>query len=435
MKLHTISFGCQMSVADGEEMARPLLARGWRPASELADADAVIISTCTVRQHAEDRAVSLIGRLRFWKEERPERFIIVAGCAAERIGDWLRKRFPFVDLIVGARSIEQYPQLLDQALTRRFDRTGGNNGLWKPSPGGELSHSPASAYVTVMRGCNYSCSYCIVPSVRGREIHRAPKMILEEVRRQAESGRREVVLLGQTVNSYNHGGRDFSDLLRSVAAVEGMERIRFISPHPYYLTDRLIAAMAECPKVAPHLHLPVQSGSDRVLKAMRRNYTRKQYLERTKTLRARVRGLAISTDLITGFPSETEDEFRETLRLIEEADFCAAYCYKFSPREGTPAAKLPDQIPREIQEERLARMLERVKARTREHLGAMIGKKVRVLLETATDGRTQYHFKARLDEPREAGELVDAVVTGASETALKCSPEIACENPRISVNV
>ncbi len=419
MKLHTITYGCQMSVADGEEMSVPLLRRGYTPTPDLDAADAVLLNTCTVRQHAEDKALSLIGRLRLWKEERPDRLLIVAGCAAERIAPWLTRRFPHIDLIAGAKSIEQFPELLDAALERRFDSPLKNIE-------DESSRADAveggTAYLTIIRGCNYSCTYCIVPSVRGREIHRPFVTLLEEARERAKAGAVEMMLLGQTVNAYKDAtGRDFADLLRAIQEVEGIERIRFTSPHPFYLTEKLMRAMAECPKIAPHLHLPAQSGSDKILKAMRRNYTRKMFLERTRRLREFVPDLALSTDLIVGFPGETEEDFAKTMSFVDEADFCAAYCYKFSPRGTTEAAAMTDTVPREVSEDRLDRLLNKTLDRTGKHLKALLGKPVKILLADETDGRTQYHFKARLDSPGRPGSIVEAVATGATRTALRCS--------------
>ncbi|MDE2290891.1 MAG: MiaB/RimO family radical SAM methylthiotransferase, partial [Elusimicrobia bacterium] len=327
MRLHVVSFGCQMSVADGEELARPLRARGFRRAGGLPDADAVILNTCTIRQHSEDRAWSLLGRLRSWKEERPERLLIVAGCAAERAGDALKRRFPHVDLVVGARSMEEAPALVEEALRARGDWAREDEGLWDaPAP----EPSPVGAYVTVMRGCNYACTYCIVPAVRGPELYRPLDTVLSEVRTRVREGAREVTLLGQTVNGWRDAeGRRFADLLRAVDAEPGVARVRFTAPHPFFLDERLMDAMAECPRLARHLTLPAQSGSDRVLQAMRRNYTAASYLEKTAALRRRIPDLALSSDLIVGFPGETEAEFRATLALAEAADFCSAYCFKF----------------------------------------------------------------------------------------------------------
>lgn len=417
MKLLTISFGCQMSFADGAEMARPLLARGFRAAQGLDDADALILNTCTVRQHAEDKALSQLGRLKPWKEARPERLLIVAGCAAERLGEWLTDRFPYVDLVVGAKSIEQYPEVLERALTQRFDWARENAGAWAhavPATAG------AGAYVTVMRGCNYSCSYCIVPAVRGRELYRPFEVILGEVRARAAEGAREVTLLGQTVNSWRDGeGRDFADLLRAVDATGAVGRVRFTSPHPFFLGERVMAAMAECAAVAPHLHLPVQSGSDRLLKIMRRNYTAAEFLKKAARLRTLIPDLALTSDFIVGFPGETEEDFEATLELAAAADLDSAYCFAFSPREGTEAAAFGDTVPEEVKQGRLRILLDAVEANMARKLDAMIGKKVRVLLESDTDGRTQYHFRARLDAPGVPGTFVDAVVTGRTDTALK----------------
>ncbi|HVE14541.1 MAG TPA: tRNA (N6-isopentenyl adenosine(37)-C2)-methylthiotransferase MiaB [Elusimicrobiota bacterium] len=420
MRLHVISFGCQMSVADGEEMARPLLARGFSLAPDVESASAVILNTCTVRQHAEDRALSEIGRLKTWKDGDPSRLLIVAGCAAERLGGWIEERFPHVDLVVGAKSIESYPEIVGAALARRFNWSRENAGAWAPEHDAPIA-SPVSAYLTIMRGCNYSCTYCIVPAVRGRELYRPLDAILAEARARVAGGARELVLLGQTVNSYRGaGGEDFAELLRRVGAESGALRIRFMSPHPFFLNERMARAMAETPQVMPHLHLPVQSGSDRLLKAMRRNYTRAQFLDKLAALRALIPGLELTTDFIAGFPGETEEDFTATLSLVEEADIQAAYCFKFSPREGTEAATMDGEPPEQIKEERLARLLELVEARTRRALARRIGRRFRVLLETATDGRTEGYFKARLGAPGTPGDLVEAEAVSATRTALAC---------------
>ena len=422
MKLHAISFGCQMNAADAEEMSRPLVERGWRAADGLEDADAVLVNTCTVREHAEHRAVSLIGRLAAWKEARPGRLVIVAGCAAERLKDGLQRRFPHVDLVVGAKSIEQFPAIVEEALRERYDAPRETREAFGSLA---LTPSPAVAYVTIMRGCNYSCSYCIVPSVRGRELYRPLRSVLEEIRAKAAAGAREILLLGQTVNSYrsaDENGRavDFADLLRAAGAAPGVKRVRFMSPHPYFLTDRVIAAMAETPQVARHIHLPVQSGSDRILKAMRRNYTRAQYLERLARLRAALPGVALTTDLIVGFPGETEEDFRRSLALVEEADFDTAYCFKFSPREGTEACGLEGTVPETEKEERLQRLLLLVERRSEAKIGGLVGRRLHVLVEEPGAGRAESHWKVRLEGSAGIGELVAATVTsvrGASLTA------------------
>lgn len=426
-----------MSVADGEEMARPLLRRGFAFTDNVKGADAVILNTCTVRQHAEDRALSLIGRLKPWKDERPERFLIVAGCAAERLGDQLRRRFPHIDLVVGAKSIEQYPEILDQALRERFDWASENSGVWKTGDRntsteassktpigqgrGEVFRSPASAYVTIMRGCNYSCTYCVVPSVRGRELYRPMETILSEMREKAAAGAKEVILLGQTVNSYRSEGADFSDLLRAANGVDGLLRIRFMSPHPYFLNDRMIQAMAECPKVCRHLHLPLQSGSDRILREMRRNYTVQEFLDKADRLRRAVPGIAFTTDVIAGFPGETENDFEASLKVLESLDPCSAYCFKFSPRPGTQAASFDGQIPESEREERQLRLLQAVEARMQEHLNRWIGKQVEILFEDECGGHIEHYFSARINGRETPGELLPCTVVAASRTGLEAN--------------
>ncbi len=419
MKLHVVSFGCQMNVADSEEMARPLREKGFLPTADIQAADAVLINTCTVRQHAEDRALSLIGRLRKWKSERPERFLIVAGCAAERTREWLTTRFPHIDLVAGAKSIEQFPELLREAIGSRFDFTGETREGFAEA-GTDLP-SPITAYVTIMRGCNYSCTYCIVPAVRGREIYRSPDTILQEVQEKVAHGAREVMLLGQTVNSYRYQGMDFADLLRLVNAIPGLERIRFTSPHPFFLNDRMIHAMAECEKVCEHLHLPVQSGSNRILKLMRRNYTRETYLAKGAHLREAVPGITVTTDIIVGFPTETEENFHDTLRLVEEADFSSAFCFAFSPRHGTAAATMDGQVDQEVKEKRLSRLLQDVEGQARRHLQAQVGRRVEVLLEEPGFGRTRTNFRVKVDTPSAPGVRLEVHVIGATKTGLSAA--------------
>ncbi|MCX5789388.1 MAG: MiaB/RimO family radical SAM methylthiotransferase [Elusimicrobia bacterium] len=454
-KLHIVSFGCQMSAADGDELAQPLLERGLETVDDLGHADAVIVNTCTVRQHAEDRAISYIGRLREWKEQRPEGLVVVAGCVAERIGARIRRQFPFVDLVVGAKSIDRYPELLEEALRRRFDWKKENRGAWPKagparlatksrslpprsfSSGGvsgryqrpdaaavpeayQADGAPVSAYLTIMRGCNYACTYCIVPAVRGRELYRPFGTILEEARRLAASGARELMLLGQTVNSYREGGRDFADLLRAVAAVEGIERIRFMSPHPHYLTARMIEAMARTPAVCPHLHLPVQSGSDRILRRMRRNYTVRQFLDRVDALRAAVAGIEITTDFIAGFPGETEAEFEASLDLVRRLDPAATFCFKFSARDGTEAASFDGRIPEAVIERRHQRLLQLAESRRQAHLEAQVGRTVRVLLEDGRHGHTEHYVNARLEKAARPGTIVAAAVVSTAATGLRC---------------
>lgn len=413
MRVHSVALGCQMSAADAEEMAGPLFARGFSPAAEPEGADAIIVNTCTVRQHAEDRALSLIGSLKTWKDADAARVLIVSGCAAERIGPWITKRFPFVDLVVGSKSIDQWPDAVERALAARLPAR-----LDAPL----LPPAPVSSYLTVMRGCNYSCSYCIVPAVRGRESYRSGDLLLAEAAKKAAAGARELVLLGQTVNSWRGEieGRParFADLLRAIAAIPELRRLRFMSPHPHFVDDALIEAMASEPKIAPQLHLPAQSGSDRILKAMKRNYTSASFIEKASRVRAAVPGVELSTDIIVGFPSETREDFGLTLRLVSELRPSWSYTFKYSPREGTESAELEDDVTREEKEERLTRLNELCDRLTENALTARVGRTVEVLDEQGGFGRTADGFKTRWTGRTAPGELLRVRIADAGKRVL-----------------
>ena len=397
MRLHVITLGCQMSVADGGELAQPILARGFRSVASADDADAIVVNTCTIRQHAEDKALSLIGRLKTWKDADPERVLIVAGCAAERLGDRLSERFPHVDLVVGAKSIEDYPRIVESALAGRFDHLAETRGAFEPPQAPDMPFgwsSPVVASVTVMRGCNYSCAYCIVPSVRGRESYRPAQAVLAEVRAKAAAGAREMLLLGQTVNSWHARSADgrelrFPDLLRAVAAVPGVLRVRFESPHPHFLDDALIDAMASVPQSCEHLHLPLQSGCDRLLSMTRRGYTAESFFDKVARLRAALPSIEVSTDIIVGLPSETDDDFALTLEAVRRLRPASAYNFKYSPREGTQSAGWPDDVPPQVKEDRLARLNALCDGFNEDAMRARLGRTVRVLDETGGYGRTR----------------------------------------------
>ncbi|MBI2069430.1 MAG: tRNA (N6-isopentenyl adenosine(37)-C2)-methylthiotransferase MiaB [Elusimicrobia bacterium] len=410
-----------MNTADSEEMGRTLVGRGFGFTQTPQDADAILINTCTVRQHAEDKAFSFVGTLREWKEANPNRLLIVAGCAAERTKDVLQKRFPYVDLVVGAKSIEQFPEIVEEALKEKFSWEKDNVGVW-PDEGNGKEARAHCAYVTIMRGCNYTCTYCIVPFVRGREIYRPAAAILKEVETRVREGAKEIMLLGQTVNSYRGEGEivDFSDLLKTVAQIQGVERIRFMSPHPYYFNDKLIETLAATPQVCNHIHLPVQSGSNRILKLMRRNYTRERYLEIVQKLRAAIPNIAITTDIIAGFPTETEQDFDETMDLIWEGGFNGAYCFKFSPRDGTDAANLEGQIDQETKECRLARALELTEDMGRKKAQAQIGQVKEVLWHTDQEGFSRDSYKVELlnGQKTQAGSAQPVNIEGVKSRKL-----------------
>lgn len=426
MKLHVVSFGCQMSVADGGEMAAPLLARGFRPVALPEDADAIVLNTCTVRQHAEDKALSLIGRLRPWKDADPDRVLIVAGCAAERLGGWIRTRFPHVDLVVGAKAVEDYPRVVEQALASRFDALSETRDSFggEAAPGAPIGWaSPVAAPVTIMRGCNYSCSYCIVPAVRGRESYRPYETVLAEIRAKAELGAREILLLGQTVNSWRARGADgkerrFPELLRAAAAVDGVARVRFESPHPFFLDDALIAALAEEPRTGDVLHMPVQSGSDRVLALMRRNYTSASFLEKIGRLKTAAPRIEVTTDIIVGFPSETDEDFERTLELVAALRPLSAYTFKYSPRAGTESAGMADDVPEVVKEERLSRLNALCDGLTEAALAARVGRDVEVLDENGGYGRARDGLRGKWGTPAEPGRLRSVRVVGAMKRTL-----------------
>ena len=330
-----------------------------------------------MRDHAEHKALSFLGRLADWRSASKNRLLIFAGCAAERLKDRLAHRFPQVDLVAGAKSIGEFDRLLaDRLPPVSFDGKQEWVDAWGWAPGlGEmgLPGEGVTAFVSIMRGCNYACTYCVVPAVRGRELYRPAASILAEVTERAAKGQREIMLLGQTVNSYRPSGphfnppgqdiSDFSDLLVLVDAVPEVARIRFMSPHPFYVDERFAETMGQSRRVAPHIHLPVQSGSDMVLGRMRRNYTRGEFVRKVELLRRHVSGLAITTDFIVGFPGETDADFQATLRLGREADLDGAYTFKYSPRPGTVSAQGADDVPDSLKEERLALLMEETDSR------------------------------------------------------------------------
>lgn len=437
MKLFTKTFGCQMNFADSDEMGRHLKERGFTPTESEAEADAFLVNTCTVRDLAEHKAFSFVGRLRDWKLAHPHGLVIVTGCAAERATSEFKRKFPYIDMIVGAKDIEKFPQSLDLFLQRNGV---DEENLLEPARGGETSGAevkrvwsserwsegslpaagPISSYVTIMRGCNYNCTYCIVPSVRGREIYRSVTDIVKDTEARVAEGAKEIWLLGQTVNSYPN----FGSLLREVDKVAGLERLRFISPHPYYLSADLIQAMADCRTVCEHIHLPVQSGSNPILKRMKRNYTRESYLNGIRNLRAAIPDVAISTDLIVGFPGETQADFKETLSLVEEANFDSAYCFKYSPRPGTASAEWEDDISDQEKEDRVNQLLAIVDNKGTEKVKRLIGTTQEVLIENdkgggLVRGKTRTAWRVRLqDSSLKPGDLIQARITATHSREL-----------------
>ncbi len=397
-----------MNEADSENIAAAFRRRGYELTDEIKKADAVVVNTCTVRQRAEDKAISQIGRLRVWKEKRPEGKLFVVGCAAQKLGGKaIKNRFPFVDEVVGAKAIEAFEDSLINQLG--------------PSPETETAHqnlfrSPQTAYVTIMRGCSLKCSYCIVPAVRGPAVFLSADAILKDAAAKIKAGAKEIVLLGQTVNAWRQDKTTFSELLEKALALPGLQRLRFMSPHPVYFEDDFTALLAREKKLARYMHLPVQSGSDRILKLMRRGYTRAQYLALLARLRAGAPDLAVSTDFIVGYPGETEEDFQDTLKLVEEGRFTMAYCFKYSPRSDRPemAATLGEP---EI-EARLGKLLAAVKTNSRVILNERIGKIEEVLFETETYGRASGNFAVRVKAGGTPGKMAGVLVEKADKNTL-----------------
>ncbi|MFC1521743.1 MiaB/RimO family radical SAM methylthiotransferase [Elusimicrobiota bacterium] len=437
MKLYIKSFGCQMNVADSEEMGGILLKEGFRLVEDIEKADAVLVNTCTVRQNAENKAMSFVGELRKWKEKKPKRLIIVAGCAAENTKDWLRTRFPYVDLVVGAKSIEEFPGII-----KKFVKGKTLSPSPCPLPSRERGKSrgePHHCFVTISRGCNLKCSFCIVPAVRGRERYRSPKEILAEIKRKAAKGVREVTLLGQTVNSYRYvlgeyikgtprlnplpqGGRkkekseneklkvmDFADLLKEIGNINGIKWIRFMSPHPVFVTPKLIKTMAGSSKICKHIHLPMQSGSDKILKLMQRHYTREKFLEIVTRLKTAMPDISITTDIVVGFPFETETDFNDTIHMIKKCDFSAAYCFKFSARPDTIAAELEKKsmIDQKTKDKRHKKTLELCRDIASVKAPNFLGRIEEVMLDEEMSGHTDKNYIVRLTGETQNAERGD----------------------------
>jgi tRNA-2-methylthio-N6-dimethylallyladenosine synthase len=398
-----------MNEADSENIAAAFGRRGYALTDELKKADAVVVNTCTVRQKAEDKAISQIGRLRIWKERHPEGRLFVVGCAAQKLGGkYLKGRFPFVDEVVGAKAITDF----EDALAAQY----GPADAAMEAAHKTLFRSPQTAYVTVQRGCSLNCSYCIVPAVRGPATFIPAKEVLEDARARLAGGAKEIVLLGQTVNSWRSGRAGFAGLLRQVLALPGLERLRFMSPHPLYFDDAFTELLAGEKKLARHMHLPVQSGSDRILKLMRRGYTRAQYLALLARLRAAAPGLAVSTDFIVGYPGETEADFRDTLALVREGGFSLAYCFKYSPRTDRP--EMAASLGEAEMEARLQELLAAVKTNSRVILNERIGKIEEVLFETETYGRASGNFAVRVKAGGVPGRVAEVLVSGADKNTL-----------------
>jgi len=378
-RVYIETYGCQMNVSDSELMFGVLARDGYVRTDDPADADVLLVNTCAVRDHAEQRVLGRMGELKRYK--RPGDVLGVVGCMAQRLGPRLLERVPQVDLVIGPDGYRALPELIARARDgeRAAEVTFKAWEHYEDVPA--VRDNPTSAFVTVQRGCDYRCTFCIVPMTRGPERSRKLADVVGEVARLADGGTSEVTLLGQTVNSYNDGAHDFGDLLRAVGAVAGIRRVRFTSPYPTDFTPRVLAAMADTTAVCEHVHLPVQSGSSRTLKRMLRRYDRHGYLDVVAALRAAVPGIALSTDIIVGFPGESEEDFQETLSLVEQVEFDDAYTFKYSVREGTPAVKIKDHVAEELKTERIGRLIVVVRRVAKRKNMALVGTTHEVLVE------------------------------------------------------
>jgi tRNA-2-methylthio-N6-dimethylallyladenosine synthase len=461
-----ITFGCQMNSHDSERIGEVLRGAGHLEAEGLADADLVLLNTCSIREKAEQKLRSEVGRIALLKRERPELTIAVAGCVAQQEGEGLLKRMPDIDLVLGPDNIPELPRLLLEAegasspvVRTEFDLEAPHFLAAAAEPG----RTPVSAFVTVMKGCNERCTYCIVPHTRGPERYRASREIIDEVARLVSAGAREITLLGQTVNSYRdplselapapgageapwqhtRGLRaredesEFAALLRAISAqVPGLLRLRYTSPHPRHLTVSLILAHRDLPVLARHVHLPVQAGSDRVLRRMLRRYSAAEYEERVQALRDAVPGVTLATDMIVGFPGETSEDFAETLALVERVGFSIIYGFKYSERPYTAAVNLGDDVPEAEKSERLAQLIKLGDGMRTELMRQQVGSRQSVLFEGrgktgALRGRTERSEIVHAAGPDSLiGTLRDVVITGSYKNSLLGEvPGVVAEGP------
>ena len=433
-KLYIKTFGCQMNEYDSSRMADLLASsHGYDRVEDAETADMVLLNTCSVREKAQEKVFSQLGRWRQIKDRNPELVIGVGGCVASQEGDMILKRAPYVDMVFGPQTLHRLPGMLDDVLHQRqqkvdvsFPEIEKFDCLPPPRVEG------AKAFVSIMEGCSKYCSFCVVPYTRGTEFSRPFDDVIAEVFGLAQQGVREITLLGQNVNGYRgatHDGgiMEFAELLYCVAAVEGVERLRYTTSHPIEFSDALVTAHAEIPELVPHLHLPVQSGSDRVLEKMKRGYTSAEYLEWIRKLKEARPGIALSSDFIVGFPGETDDDFEQTMALIETVRYDQSFSFIYSPRPGTPAADLSDDVSVETKKLRLSRLQETINGYAAEYSDAMVGSVQRILVEGASrkdssqmSGRTENNRVVNFPGKQDlAGSFIDVLITEALPNSLR----------------
>ena len=428
-RYHIVSMGCQMNERDSESIAGMLEAMGMTQAPRREDADLILYNTCCVRENAENKALGNVIWLKELKKDKPDLMICVGGCMTQEKGmaAMMKRRYPFIDLVYGTHNLYKLPEYVWRALTERrpvIEVMDIDGEVVEGLP--EKRQSKFMGFVNIMYGCDNFCTYCIVPHVRGRERSRSPEAVLDECARLRDQGVQEIMLLGQNVNSYRGGGAEFVELLRRVDRL-GIPRIRFMTSHPKDLSDELIAAFGELEHLMPQLHLPVQAGSDEVLRRMNRRYTHEHYLSLVEKLRRVCPDIGLTTDLIVGFPGETLEQFEETLALVERVRFDAAYTFIFSPRQGTRAAELPDDTPESVKSERIQRLIDLQQAITLEILEAQVGKTEKVLVEAISTrdehqvgGKTpRGHMVNFPGDKSLIGQFVNVNITSAGRNTLR----------------
>jgi tRNA-2-methylthio-N6-dimethylallyladenosine synthase len=416
------SFGCQMNVYDGERMAELLGAQGMTAADETAEADLVVLNTCHIREKAAEKAYSDVGRLR--REDGSKPLVALAGCVAQAEGAEAKRRSPLIDIVVGPQAYHRLPEMVAEATrgARPVDTDMPAISKFDAFPARKRANP--SSFLTVQEGCDKFCTYCVVPYTRGAEISRPWGDIVDEAKELADAGAREIVLLGQNVNAWSDNSRGLAHLIREIATIGGIERIRYTTSHPGDMNDDLIAAHGEVDKLMPYLHLPVQSGSDRILKAMNRSHTADTYLAILAKMRAARPDIALSGDFIVGFPGETEEDFQATLQIVDEVRYASAYTFKYSPRPGTPAATMEDQIPRDIMEDRLKRLNDCINTHRLAFNRSMVGSDMQILIERPGKlrgqmiGRSPWLQSVHVDTDARPGDILHVTVVAASSNSL-----------------
>jgi tRNA-2-methylthio-N6-dimethylallyladenosine synthase len=430
-KFYLKTMGCQMNEHDSEVIIGILVNLGYTQTEELTEADLILYNTCSVRDNPERKVYGHIGAFKALKEQNPNLIIGICGCmpqqAAERAN--ILDKLPHVDLVFGTHNIHRLPELLERAQTgeRVVEVWEDSQEIIEDLP--VIRQNSLKAFVNVIYGCNNFCSYCIVPYTRGREKSRHPQDIVHEITRLAEAGYKEVTLLGQNVNTYGVDlgiGTEFADLLAMINEISGIERIRFTTSHPKDMKDSLIEAMASLPKVCEHLHLPVQAGSDRILKIMNRRYTSAYYLDLVAKIKEAIPNISLTTDLIVGFPGETEEDYEDTLALVEKVQFSSAFTFIYSPRTGTPAAKMKNQVPEEVKKDRIYRLIELQNDISLRYMQAQIGKTEEILVDEVMaktkelSGRTRTNKQVLFEgSPDLVGKLVNVKITEAKTWSLR----------------